>query len=136
MDVLRYVPRTLELVFLEPLPRTWFETGTATGDARLVSGSDGLLLLLLLPGLIAGLWKVASRLEEPGLFLACFFLSLGGVTGFVVANFGILYRLRLQLIFPAVVLALYGWEAVISWNKAGRPVELRATGLRLVNALR
>ena len=114
-DVLAYVPRALALALLAPFPRDWLRPGTATGNAARFSAIDAALLWLLFPGLAAGLVRAIWRPAGTELVLAIYAVVLAFVLGFAVANFGTLFRLRLQIILPAILLAVPGWQLLVDW---------------------
>ncbi|HEX6512905.1 MAG TPA: hypothetical protein VF157_11430, partial [Chloroflexota bacterium] len=114
-NVLAYVPRALELTYLEPWPADWFQPGASVGFARYVAFLDPLLLWLLFPGLVAGCILALTRPAGAKPLLAVYLLFFGFVLGFVVANFGTLYRVRLQVLLPAMIVAADGWLLLWRW---------------------
>ncbi len=123
-DLIAYVPRAYSLIFVEPLPR-WWARGASVGAFRYFSAADAVLLWVLLPGLVRGLAAAWRRRETGGgIVVVAPVLLVGLVLGFVVTNFGTLFRIRLQVLLPAVLLAADGWTALLSGRRpgdAGRP---------------
>lgn len=113
-DVLAYVPRAAYLTFLAPAPAERAESGYSLGLLRRLSQLDVILLWLLLPGLLAGLVHTFIRPTGVLIIVAIFILVLGVVLGLVMANYGTLFRLRLQVILPASVLAVKGWTLLLT----------------------
>lgn len=114
-DVLAYVPRAASLTFLGSVPGGGFKLGSSLGPARHFYVSDVILLWLLFPGLLVGLAHAFSRPTGVLTIVAVFVLILGVALGLAVANYGALFRLRLQVILPATVLAVDGWTLLLSW---------------------
>ncbi|MGH2363224.1 MAG: hypothetical protein ACRDHX_01060, partial [Chloroflexota bacterium] len=127
LEVLAYAPRALELTFLNPTPNLWLHPGGSTGAARYLSALDALLLWLLLPGLTVGVVHAVVRPTAMRIALAVFVVLLGFALGFAVSNFGTLFRLRLEVILPATILAVEGWALILAWLAA----RLRPLGVSL-----
>ncbi len=108
-DLIRYIPRSLSLVFIEPLPH-WWGPGASVGSARYLSGLDAVLLWVLLPGSLAGIVRAVRRSDGGNAIIMFSVLLLGTILGLIVTNFGTLFRLRLQILLPAAVLAADGWD--------------------------
>ena len=113
-DILADVPHALAVVFLYPLPGAW-TAGGSVGGARYLSAVDAVLLWLLFPGLIAGAVNSLRRSEgvNCGITLALLLLATG--MGLTVTNFGTLFRLRLEILLPGMVLAADGWQLLLAW---------------------
>ncbi|MHB8620075.1 MAG: hypothetical protein ACYDAG_10995 [Chloroflexota bacterium] len=113
--VFAYAPRAFALTFLDPTPRQWFQPGGSTGDARYLAAVDAVMLWLVLPGLLVGLLHAIYRPKAVRVALAVYVVVLGFALGFAVTNFGTLFRLRLEVILPAVILAADGWALLLGW---------------------
>jgi hypothetical protein len=106
-DIVRYVPRALEIGFLAPFPNMWFEDGSQVGlTGRLLSGFETLCMYLLELLSLLSLWRLRKKLAV--------WLWLGtvifGVTalGLIVLNIGAFYRLRYPYHMLIVVLGTAG----------------------------
>lgn len=117
-DVLAYVPRAASLTFLGSVPGGGFKLGSSLGPARHFYVSDVILLWLLFPGLLVGLAHAFSRPTGVLTIVATFVLILGVALGLAVANYGALFRLRLEVILPATVLAVDGWTLLLTWFRS------------------
>jgi len=118
LDVLAYVPRALELTFLAPLPNEWLHQSQGVGGLRAFTPLDTLLLWLLMPGLLVGFARGLRHLVPGSVLLMVYILALGLGLGFVVTIFGTLFRLRLQVVLPAVVLSVSGWSWLLAQIRA------------------
>ncbi|HEX9780147.1 MAG TPA: hypothetical protein VGB20_02935 [bacterium] len=124
-DVLRYMPRALQIGLLAPFPGSWFERGRETGRlGRMLAGAETALMYGLL--LLTGISLVRAR-TRPGVWMLTAF-ALGGMLllGLVVANVGALYRIRypfwLAIGMPATA-TLAAW-----WAGRSRPAVGRGAG--------
>jgi len=110
MDVLKYVPRALEIGLFSPFPTMWFGPGTFVGRAgRLMAAGETLCLYLLYPFAIFGVWTQRKQLSiwfVVGAFLVAV-LSLG----LIMVNMGTVYRLRYGFMMLALILAAGGISA-------------------------
>lgn len=92
-DVIRYVPRALEIGLLAPFPEMWFRPGRIVGMAgRLLVGLETSLTYLLTALACMFTWK--RRRCLPVWMLAFAVLTGATALGLVVTNLGALYRMR------------------------------------------
>lgn len=115
-DVVKYLPRALQLGLLAPFPPMWFTPGTKVGlTGRLVIGAEMLGLYAMLVLTVITLVRDHGRLVVWFLFvtsaLACTILAL------VVVNAGALYRLRYPYFIPIVLLGIRGIEVLMTDRK-------------------
>jgi len=103
-----YLPRALAVSLLAPFPWQWLELRGSTGSMRLLSGLDMLLLYWLLTALPFGLRELLRRRSAAGLVITVFIALLAAGLSLVVANLGILFRLRLLFVLPLAVVASGG----------------------------
>jgi hypothetical protein len=113
-QLLAYAPKALMLTLLAPMPTQWLQPGGSVGFARYFSAIDAVLLWLLFPGLVVGLALAVIQPRGARGIIAVYVIALGLVLGLVVSNFGSLFRLRLQVILPAAVLAVDGWTWLVT----------------------
>lgn len=106
--MLRYLPRALLIGFLAPFPWQWLDVHGSTGVMKGVAGAETLLIYLLLPALLAGLWRLLKRRRFDGYVLLGFCVVLAGAMSLVVANLGTLFRLRLLFWLPLLIVAAAG----------------------------
>ena len=104
-DIVRYLPRALELGLLAPFPSMWFAPGAKVGlSGRLVIGAEMVVLYGMLVLSVVTVVRERRRLLVWFLFLtsvlACTILAL------VVVNAGALYRLRYPYFIPIILLGL------------------------------
>ncbi len=107
-DILADIPHALAVVLLYPLPGAWV-AGRAVGAVRYLSALDALLLWAMAPGLIVGALNSFRRRTGVNSALTLGIVLLGVGMGLAVTNFGTLFRIRLELLLPGVVLAADGW---------------------------
>jgi len=117
-DIVRYLPRAVELGLLAPFPSMWFAPGAKVGlSGRLVIGAEMLGLYAMLVLSVVTVVRERRRLLVWFLFvtsvLACTILAL------VVVNAGALYRLRYPYFIPIILLGLCELER---WITTRRPL--------------
>jgi hypothetical protein len=122
MDVVRYLPRAMEIGFLAPFPNAWLGNGREVGrSGRLVSGAEMLAAYILEVLALFGVWRARQRLST--WFLLC--VMLFGVTtlGLGLINVGALFRLRYAFFVLLIVLGMYGltqmWPSLRDRSIAG-----------------
>ena len=107
-DVIRYVPRALQIVFAAPFPMDWFKLGTlgTTTFFRRISGLEmcGVYFALVLLPYAVWRWR-----RKPELWVIVgFCVGLMVAYGLVAANIGTLYRMRYGFIMTLVALSMAG----------------------------
>jgi hypothetical protein len=112
-DIVRYLPRALQLGLLAPFPSMWFAPGAKVGlSGRLIIGAEMLALYGMLFLSVITVVRERRRLLVWFLFamsvLACTILAL------VVVNAGALYRLRYPYFIPIIFLSLCELERLIT----------------------
>lgn len=110
-DLVRYLPRAIEIGLLAPFPRMWFSRGVEVGlTGRIVVGAEMIALYLLL------LFACLTLVYERGQVLVWFLFGaavLGSVAlAYVVVNAGALYRLRYPYFIPFVLLGVQGLHVI------------------------
>lgn len=106
-EIIRYLPRAIEIGLFAPFPDTWLSSGSQVGrGGRRVAGLETLLMYFsyLLSGI--ALW---GRRKD----LAVWFLATSAISGVialsvVVANVGALYRLRYPFWILMIIIAVDG----------------------------
>ena len=119
-EILRYLPRALLIGLLAPFPSQWTQAGGALGSMRLLAAGDMVPLYGLVVFMVIGGWQVARRRKADGLFVLAFAVLAMSAISVVVANLGTLFRLRLQFVFPLLVVAGGGLSAVWPLRPAAR----------------
>jgi len=66
------------------------------------------LLYLLIPGFLGGVWSILKQHRPEGFFLLIFILFMAIPISVVVANLGTLFRLRLLFLLPMLIIAAAG----------------------------
>lgn len=103
-ELLRYLPRAVEVGFFAPFPVMWFSAGRSVGSAgRLLGGAETLLLYAVEALALAALWRARRRIEAWLLFAS----AAAGVValGLVAVNVGTLFRLRYVFVMFLIILA-------------------------------
>ena len=107
-DVVRYLPRALEIGFLSPFPRFWFQRAKTSGRlARLIVGGEMVVLYLFYGGILAWLIRKGVTFE----WVMLFFWGAGFILLFslVVVNLGTLHRMRHIYLLPVFIYGTGGW---------------------------
>ena len=104
-DVFAYVPRALAVAYLAPFPSQWAFTRGASGIMRPMSAVEVVLIALLVPAMVAGSWRRALRFRPEEWVLIVFIGIVAIGHGVMMPNAGTLFRLRLQFLFPSLILA-------------------------------
>ena len=106
--LIAYLPRAMAIGFLAPFPWQWFDVRGSTGVMRVFGGLEMLLLYLLFPCLLWGIWGILAARRVDGLFLLAFVFATVIPVSLVVANLGTLFRLRLMYLLPLLIVAGFG----------------------------
>jgi hypothetical protein len=117
-DLIRYLPRALEIGFLSPFPRMWFTKGEQVGAiGRLVAGMEMLVMYFVLA--LAGLTLV-YQWKSLSVWLLCSTSVVGCVAlGYVVVNISCLYRMRYDFFILVIILGIKG--LLIAFEKLIEP---------------
>lgn len=115
-DVVAYLPRATQIVFLAPFPTQWFGQGSYPANTmmRRISALEMIGIYITLPFLLYGIWRWRRRIEIWVIITLCTGMML--VYGLVVANVGTLYRMRygymMTLVALGVAAGLALWQDV------------------------
>jgi hypothetical protein len=103
-DVIKYIPRALEIGYLAPFPKMWFTPGENVGfTGRLLSGLETSLTYLIEALACVFIWRRRRHLEVWLLFLTT---TIGVLAlGMVIVNLGTLYRMRYSFWILMVIMA-------------------------------
>jgi len=116
-DVIRFIPRAVEVGFFAPFPSMWFGDGRQVGSGgRWLAGIETLFTYMIECLALFGIWR--ARRSFSAWFLTVF-LALGVVAlGLAVNNIGALYRLRYPFWICLVIIAAGGVNLVgrILWK--------------------
>ncbi|MBI2870181.1 MAG: hypothetical protein HYY14_00550 [Candidatus Omnitrophica bacterium] len=102
-EIVTYLPRALAIGFLAPFPWQWFDSGGSTGIMRTWSAPEMLLIYLISIPLLISFWQTGFRGPRARVFTGVFILILAVTMSLVVANLGILFRVRLQFLLPMLI---------------------------------
>lgn len=103
-DVIKYIPRALEIGYLAPFPTMWFTTGYNVGlIGRLLSGVEMSLTYGIEVLACVFFWRRRRHLDVWLLFLTTTIGTLA--LGMVVVNLGTLYRMRYSFWILMVIMA-------------------------------
>jgi len=119
-QLLAYLPKAIAIGFLAPFPWQWFDTAGSTGFMRVFAGVEMFLVYGLLPGMLVGLWRLIKRRTVESLMVPVFILCTAIPMALVVANMGILFRLRLHFLLPLLLVASGGLPLGIVQRWTGR----------------
>jgi hypothetical protein len=119
-DLVRYLPRAVEVGLLAPFPRMWFTRGVQVGlTGRIVVGAEMLGLYLLMVFACSTLIYERKRMLVWFLFAVTVLGSV--VLAYVVINAAILYRLRYPYFIPIVLLGMQGLYVRALNGRSGGP---------------
>jgi hypothetical protein len=120
MDIVKYLPRAIEIGFLSPFPSDWLEQGSKAPNTmmRRVSGLEMVFVYISFIGLLAAFWTWRKRPEFWIAILFCFGLVLIYTLG--TPNVGTLYRLRYPFLMALVGMGTAGWIILIKVLKEKR----------------
>lgn len=106
-DVIRLVPRAIEVGLFAPFPNMWFQTGRQVGSSgRLLAGIETFLIYVIECLALFGLWRARRHLS---VWFLTVFVVVGLVAlGLAVNNIGALYRLRYPFWIIMVILGAGG----------------------------
>ncbi len=111
-EVIRYLPRALQVGMFAPFPSSWLANISIT---RLVAVGEMLIYYLCVPGILLLLLYNCKPAVLLSLYFSCFFLM---VQGFTIANLGTLYRVRYGFLFVLILMGVLGW---FTWlDRTGR----------------
>jgi hypothetical protein len=118
VDLIRYLPRAMEIGFLSPFPMMWFTTGVQVGAVgRLVAGAEMFVMYFVLTLASLTLVNQWKRLSVWFLFSTS---TVGCVAlGYVVVNISSLYRMRYAFFILVIILGIKG--LLISFEKLIEP---------------
>lgn len=110
-DVLKYVPRALQIGLLAPFPQYWFGDSPQPGGSmmRLFAIPEMLLLYIALPGL--GLALLRKGFLAPTFMLIAFTILFVITHALTITNVGTLYRMRYPAVLIWIMLGIIGWSA-------------------------
>jgi hypothetical protein len=121
-DLIVYMPRAIQIAFLAPFPRHWFESGSipANTATRRITGLEMIgayLALLFLPWAI---WYWRRYIEIWVILFFCCSMILLYAIG--VPNLGTLYRMRYGFWMTAIALGIAGYfiarKQLIQWRQS------------------
>jgi hypothetical protein len=126
-DIIRYVPRALEIGYFAPFPTLWLTEGGKVGSlGRIVSGFEMMLTYLFEALACFFIWHTRKRFSSWLLVLATVFGMLA--LGLVVTNVGTLYRVRYPfwiliviMAAPVLVAKQFGWFSSETTSPATPP---------------
>jgi len=106
-DIIRFIPRALEVGFFAPFPNMWFGAGRQVGSSgRWLAGIETLLTYVIECLALFGLWR--ARRELSAWFLVVFIGTGILALGLAVNNVGALYRFRYPFWILMVILGAGG----------------------------
>jgi hypothetical protein len=119
-EILRYLPRAVEIAFLSPFPKDWIGAGTAPASSvmRKVAGVEMIAVYAALAFLPFALWRWRAR---PEAWVALLYpWGMMTILALVIPNAGALHRIRYGYMMVVVGLGVAGWFAVRDRMKAGK----------------
>jgi hypothetical protein len=119
-DMLAYLPRAVQIVFLAPFPNEWLRDGSYPANSlmRKVSAFEMIVTYFSLIFLPYAVWHWRKRIEVWIIFIFCVYVML--VYGLVVCNVGTLYRMRYLYITILIALGIAGFSAFLEQRRMKR----------------
>ena len=107
-DVIKYIPRAVEIGFLAPFPSNWFASGykSAASLMRKESGAEMIIIYICLLGLVYSFWRFRTKIEI--WVLSAITAGMLIIYPMAIPNVGSLYRFRYPYLMPLVCLGLSG----------------------------
>lgn len=119
-DILKYLPRAIQISLFAPFPNHWFDPAESKGGSfmRLIAGAE---MLVLYGALIGWLWLPWFSRHDRGVLLAVLGFSITAVLiyALVICNVGTLYRMRYPMMLVWIGLGFMGWRR--RYSKHGAP---------------
>ncbi|VAX23743.1 hypothetical protein MNBD_NITROSPINAE02-1786 [hydrothermal vent metagenome] len=113
-DVVKYIPRGIEIGFLAPFPNHWLtKSHTSGGASRLLAGMEMIIWYILYAGFI--FYCARSTIDcgiKLWIIIICFAFVMS--LGIFIPNIGTLYRMRFIYLAPVLVTGLEGLRMLIS----------------------
>ena len=111
-ELIRYIPRAMQIVFLAPFPNQWFHSGAIPINTlmRRVSFLEMIIIYFGLFFSIFSIWYWKNRIELWMIVAFCSFMSL--IYGLCIANVGTIYRIRYPFITTMLALGLAGFVRI------------------------
>lgn len=122
-EMVAYLPRGLLSLYAMPFPWQWFTPGQTTGGLRALASLETAFLYLLFPAVVVAFVALARSADPRLWLLATIVAVLGCVLAVAIPNVGTLFRLRLQVVFPLLVLVVASGAGgqVLDWlRRRGR----------------
>jgi len=107
-QLLRYLPRALQIGLFSPFPSHWSWRG-----ARLLAGVEMVVLYILMAGSVLFFFR-GSVSWQLRCFLLAFSLSFILLLGMGVPVVGAIYRMRYAYLLPFVLGGVWGWRRILS----------------------
>jgi len=123
IDILRYVPRALQIGLFAPFPESWSEPGVSPGSncMRLLAGIEMSFAYLVLPGAVL----LFTRREYSGVSVVALIQAVVPIIilAQVICNVGTLYRMRYGYWQILLGLGVIGWGIGLQrWNAKYRRI--------------
>jgi hypothetical protein len=115
-DMLRYIPRALQIALFSPFPNMWFQGGVSpgAGPMRAVAGVETIVSYVLLAGYFPLLFLASNRQRKRILLVCAFALPILCLLGVTIPNIGTLYRMRYSYFYLLEGLGIIGWGLAVS----------------------
>lgn len=111
-DIALQLPQIVAVAFWSPFPWQWFAGTGDTGVFRHFAAVEVVMLLALTPWLFFGCVRGLRGRRDAAWLLIAFSGATAILLGLLATNIGALFRLRLQFLLPAIVIAAaYGAQS-------------------------
>ncbi len=118
-DLIRYIPRALQIAFFAPFPSSWFATEQRNSSSLeiYISAMEMVYCYIAYIGLLY--WLVSYRRWNMALVVpVAFALGLTLLLGLTVANVGTLYRMRFPFAMIFVSIGMAGLLRIVCFARA------------------
>jgi hypothetical protein len=125
-DIIRQVPRALEVGLFAPFPNMWLRAGRQVGlSGRVIAGFETLLTYVIESLAVFGMWAQRRNLAA---WLLVAVIAVGAVAlGLVVSNIGAMYRLRYPFWVLMVILCAGGITFLVTHFKFSKSVAVNSS---------
>lgn len=110
-SIVRSISSGMAAVMFSPYPWEWLGKSGGRQLLWVLAGMESLALFILFPIIVWGAWASVRTKNYAGIQILASSLVLMAAMGMAVANSGILFRLRLGVVMPLLIVAAVGYSS-------------------------
>ena len=124
-DMIRYVPRALQIALFAPFPNSWSRHGVSPGSSIMirVAAVEMTVAYAVFFGFVPLLLATGKADKRSIVFLCCFALPILCLLGITIPNVGTLLRMRYAYWYLMLALGGVGWGLAIQHWRRRKAVE-------------